>query len=53
MKAELYSDEEINSILAKPREGVEDTQLPLPNQALPDAETAPPPAQTEAENPAP
>ena len=49
MKSELYTDEEINQHLAKQREGVEDTKLPLDKSAQADAETARPPEQTEAE----
>lgn len=53
MKSELYSDEEINSIIAKPGEGVEDTQLPLDQSAKADAEKARPPEQSEPDNPTP
>lgn len=48
MKSELYSDDEINSILIAKREGVEDTKLPLQSEQSEDAKTAPPSAQSEA-----
>ena len=45
MKSELYSDEEISSIIAKQREGVKDTKLPLPKSAPGDDENPVPPPE--------